>query len=133
MGIGSTWYQLFLLLHVVTVVVAFGGNFVQPILARSGGVLPEQFARAALYVQLPAVLGVFVTGMGMIGLSDRTYRVSTPWVGLAIAVAVLAGALQWLVARGHRAKDSKHVSTYTALLHLMLVVGLYLMIWKPGT
>jgi cytochrome bd-type quinol oxidase subunit 2 len=132
MGIGSTGYNIFLLLHVVFAVVAFGGNFVQPMLARSGGVDNESFAKAALYVQLPALVLLWVTGMGLAGMSEDAIELTQTWVTLAIVVFLVAAVLQFLVGRAWRSGDPKLVPAFTGGLHLLLVVGLYLMVFQPG-
>jgi hypothetical protein len=132
MGIGSTGYQIFLLLHLVFVVVAFGGNFIQPMLARSGNVSNEAFGRAALFIQLPALVLMWVTGMGLAGMSDDTWELTQTWIVLAIIVFLVASAVQFVIGRSFRSGDTKLVPMLTGLLHLSLVVGLYLMIWKPG-
>jgi cytochrome bd-type quinol oxidase subunit 2 len=128
----STGYKIFLLIHVVAVVVAFGGNFVQPMLARAGNVADETFAKAALYIQLPALVVVFVAGMGLIGLSDEAWTFSQTWVSLAFLVSIVAIVLQFLVSRAFKGGNAKQVPMLTGGLHLMLVVAIYLMIWKPG-
>ena len=128
----STGYGILLLVHVIAAVVAFGGNFVQPMLARSGNVTDEGFAKANLYIQLPAIVVLFVAGMGMIGMSDEVWKFSQTWVSIAFLVAILAGVLQYLVARAWKAGNAKAVPGLTGGLHVLLVIALYLMIWKPG-
>jgi NADH:ubiquinone oxidoreductase subunit 6 (subunit J) len=119
-------------------VVGFGGNFVQPMLARGGNIANETFAKAALYIQLPAIVVVFVAGMGMIGMStptgasDARWEFSQTWVSLAFLVAIVAVVLQYLVSRAFTKGNTKQVPMLTGGLHVMLVIALYLMIWKPG-
>jgi quinol-cytochrome oxidoreductase complex cytochrome b subunit len=132
MGIGSTGYQIFLLLHLVFVVVAFGGNFVQPMLARSGNVSNEAFGRAVLFIQLPALVLMWVTGMGLAGMSDDAIELTQTWILLAIIVFLVAAALQFVIGRSWRAGDAKLIPALTGGLHLCLVVGLYLMVFQPG-
>ena len=128
----STGYKILLLIHILAVIVAFGGNFVQPMLARAGNVADETFAKAALYIQLPALVVVFVAGMGLIGMSDEAWKFSQTWVSLAFLVAIAAVVLQYLVSRAFTKGNTKQVPMLTGGLHLMLVIALYLMIWKPG-
>jgi len=129
----STGYKFFLLIHVIAVVVAFGGNFIQPMLSRAGNVADETFAKASLYIQLPAIVVVFVAGMGLIGMSDESWTFSQTWVSIAFLVTIVAVVLQYLVGRAFKSGNVKQVPMLTGGLHLMLVVALYLMIWKPGT
>jgi hypothetical protein len=132
MGTEATGYQIVLLLHVVMAVVAFGGNFVQPMLARSGEVAEEAFARTALFIQLPALVLLWVTGMGLVGMSDDLWSMSQTWVLGAILVFLVAAVVQFLIGRAWRSGDPKLVPMLTGVLHLLLVVGLYFMIFKPG-
>lgn len=123
-------YLVFLLLHLVFVVVAFGGNFVQPMLARSG-TEPAALAKAALYVQLPALVLMWVTGMGLAGIGELKIA-EEGWIIAALVLFVIAAVVQFLVGRAWRSGDPKLVPALTGVLHLSLVVGLYLMIFKPG-
>lgn len=129
----STGYSVLLLIHILAVVVAFGPNFVQPLLARSANVSNDAFAKTALYVQLPALVVVFVAGMGMVGMSDNSWQFSQSWVSIAFLLAIAAGVLQFLIGRAYQRADTKAVPALTGGLHLLLVVAVYLMIWKPGT
>ena len=128
----STGYKILLLIHILAAIVAFGGNFVQPMLARAGNVADETFAKAALYIQLPSIVVLFVAGMGLIGTSDEAWKFSQTWVSIAMLVAILAGVLQYLVARAWRNGNGKAVPGLTGGLHVLLLIAVYLMIWKPG-
>lgn len=132
MGIGSTGYNVFLLLHVVFAVVAFGGNFVQPMLARSGDVSDEAFAKVSLYIQLPALVLLWVTGMGLVGMSDDAIEMTQTWVILAILTFLAAAVLQYLVGRAFKSGNRQMAPMLTGGLHLLLVFGLYLMVFQPG-
>ena len=125
-------YKVFLLLHVASVVVAFGANFVQPMLIRSGGVTNETLRRSTLFIQLPGLIAVWVTGMGLAGLSDDVFELKQTWLALAIVVFLIGSAVLYLVSRAYRDDDTRLVPMYNGVLHLLLVIGLYLMIWKPG-
>ena len=128
----SSMYKVFLLLHVAAVVVAFGANFVQPMLVRSGQVTNETLRRSTLFVQLPGLVAVWVTGMGLAGLSDDVFELKQTWLALAIVVFIVGVAILWLSGRAYRDDDTRLVPMYNGVLHVLLVFGLYLMIWKPG-
>jgi quinol-cytochrome oxidoreductase complex cytochrome b subunit len=128
----STGYKILLLIHILAVIVAFGGNFVQPMLARAGNVADETFAKVSLYIQLPAIIVVFVAGMGLIGMSDEAWKFSQTWVSLAFLVTILAAVLQYLVSRAWKNGNPKSVPGLTGGLHLLLLIAVYLMIFKPG-
>lgn len=131
-AVDATGYQVLLLLHVTFVVVAFGGNFVQPMLARSGDVSDEAFGKVSLYIQLPALVLMWVTGMGLVGMSDEIWQMSQLWVILAILTFLAACLLQFLVGRSFRSGNRQMAPMFTGMLHLLMVFGLYLMIFKPG-
>jgi hypothetical protein len=128
----STGYKILLLIHILAVIVAFGGNFVQPMLARAGNVAEETFAKVALYIQLPAIVVLFVAGMGLVGMSDSRWEFSQTWVSIAFLVAIAAGVVQYLVSRAWKQGKAKSVPMLTGILHLLLVIAVYLMIWHPG-
>jgi hypothetical protein len=132
MGIDSTGYKILLLVHVVSVVVAFGPNFAAPMLSRVGEVTNEALGKAALYVQLPAVIVMWVAGMGLVGLSDDVFELTQTWILLALVLFLLSAGLLFLIARGYRSGDTKALPAFTGTLHLSLLLGVILMIWKPG-
>ena len=102
-----------------------------------------QLARLHMRLTLPALVAVWVFGMGLAGVSkppgadDIVYHVSETWLVLAL--------IDWAVADGgrlvpdppgdHRHEPSaprRRFSAGVGITHLGLVVGLVLMIWKPG-
>lgn len=127
----STGFNIFLLFHVVAAVIAFGGNFAQPMLQR-GGSDNASLARVNKFLQLPAIVVMFVAGMGAVGLSDDLFKFSQTWVSMAFLLAIVAAVLQFLVARAYDNDDPKIVPALTGGLHICLVLGVLLMIWKPG-
>ena len=133
----STGFQILLLVHILAAFVAFGGNFVQPALARAGAD-DEALGKVNMFIQLPAMVVLWVAGMGALGMSklegasDPFYSFSQTWVSIALLVWLIAMVLQFLVARSYQSGNSTRVPMLTGFLHVCLVVALYLMIWKPG-
>lgn len=127
----SVGFRILLLVHVLAAVVAFGGNFVQPMLQR-GGTDDASLAKVNKLIQLPAIVVMFLAGMGAVGMSDKLFEFSQTWVSIAFLVAIVAGVLQFLVARAYENDNARIAPALTGGLHLCLVVGLVLMIWKPG-
>jgi hypothetical protein len=132
MGIDSTGYKILLLVHVVTAVVAYGPNFAAPMLSRVGEVTNEALGKAALYVQLPAVVVMWVAGMGLVGMSDDVFELTQTWILLALVLWLLSTGVVWVLARAYRTGETKVVPALTGTLHLALLLGVVLMIWKPG-
>ncbi len=127
----STGFQILLLVHILAAFVAFGGNFVQPALARAGAD-DEALGKVNMFIQLPAMVVLWVAGMGALGMSDKVFSFSQTWVSIAFLVWLIALVLQFLVARSYQSGNSTRVPMLTGFLHVCLVVALYLMIWKPG-
>lgn len=127
----STGFQILLLVHVLAAFVAFGGNFVQPMMARAGAD-DAALGQAAMFIQLPAMAVMWVAGMGALGMSDKVFTFSQTWVSIAMLVWIIAMVLQFLVAKGFKDSKTDMVPMLTGGLHLCLVIALYLMIFKPG-
>jgi len=127
----STGFKVMLLIHVLSAVVAFGGNFIQPMLQR-GGADNAGLAKVNKLVQLPALVLMFLAGSGAVGMSDKAIQFSATWVSLAFVVAIIACVLQYLVARAYESDNTSVVAPLAGGLHLCLVVGLILMIWQPS-
>jgi uncharacterized membrane protein len=100
------------------------------------GLYNDAIARLHVRVTMPALFLVWVLGMGVTGMSDKAFRVADPWISASILIwAVLMGA-SWFLIRpaisdtGPRARSM--LATGTGITHLLLVVALYLMVFKPG-
>lgn len=133
--VDSMGFKVMLLIHVLAAVVAFGGNFIQPMLQR-GGADNAGLAKVNKLIQLPALVVMFVAGSGAVGMSKvgdvALFEFSQMWVSLAFVVAIVACVLQFLVARAYENDNTAVVAPLAGGLHLCLIVGLVLMIWKPG-
>ena len=129
--VDSTGYKVLLIVHVLAIVVAFGVNFVTPILSRASDALAPSFAKIAKTLQLPSLAIAFVAGMGLIGMSDDQWKMSQAWVSIAFVVVIAAAVVVFLLARAHET-GAKTVPMLNGILHLLLLVGLYAMIFKPG-
>ena len=139
-AINDTGYKVVLLLHILSVLVAFSPLFVMPLIARTGG---EATAGAVLtYLQrlaTPAVVLAGFFGLALIGMSDKFYKFSQTWVSLALLLWIIQVALfifailpaQRKAAAGD-AEAARRVPMFTGMIHLALLVLLYLMIWRPG-
>jgi uncharacterized membrane protein len=146
-NVGSGIYNVFLLLHILAVIVAFAPGFVWPMLTsglrRAGKSLgPEANQVAADYTlkfQGPAAVLAGVFGLGLIGLSDSAWEFSQTWISLAFVLwFVLLGVVFGLllptyrkVAGGDTAAEQR-AAMFHGMLHLVLALMLIDMIWKPG-
>ena len=60
------------------------------------------------------------------------FKFDQMWISVAFLVVIVAIVLQYLIARAYENGSTAAVPGLTGGLHLCLIVGLYLMIWKPG-
>jgi hypothetical protein len=129
----NTGYQILGLLHILTAIVAFGPLFLYPRLQRAG----ETQAIAALHMRLvfPALVLLWVLGMGLAGVGKYDMA-ETWWMTGSILVWLVVLAVSWFLIRpaiketGETARSK--MAAGIGITHLLLVVALYLMIFKPG-
>jgi hypothetical protein len=128
------------LLHIASVVGAFGPVLVYPTVRKAGDA--ASVARLHMHLVMPAMFLMWVFGMGLAGLSkpagadDPVYKVSETWLALAVVDWLVLMAVGWFLIRpsinGSSDSANARFSAGVGLTHLGLVVGLVLMIWKPG-
>ena len=130
----STGYRIVGLLHILSAVVAFGPVFLYPALHRAGQT--ETIAKLHLRMSLPALVVLWVLGMGLAGMSEDAYKVSQTWLVLSIINWVILMVVSWFLIRPSLTDTSDAARSKLAMgsgiTHLLLVVGLYLMVFKPG-
>lgn len=136
----STGSKIVGLLHIASVVAAFGPVLVYPTVRKAGDT--ASVARLHMRLVMPALFLMWVFGMGLAGLSkpdgadEPVYKVSETWLTLAVIDWVILMAIGWFLIRPSitDSSDSANArfSAGVGLTHLGLVVGLVLMIWKPG-
>lgn len=130
----SFGYRTMALLHILTAVLAFGPLFVYPVLRKAG----QTATVAALHMRItfPALIALWVLGMGLAGMSEDAYSVADTWLSLSIVVWVVLVAVSWFLIRPSLSDQgesaTKKLSAGVGITHLGLIVGLVLMIWKPG-
>lgn len=130
----TTPYRLMAMLHILSAIVAFGPLFLYPGLRKAG----ETQTMAATHMRLtfPALILMWVVGMGLAGMSEDAYELSQLWLTLSILVWVVLVAVSWFLIRPGIADASESAQSKLAagvgITHLGLVVGLVLMVWKPG-
>lgn len=130
----STPYQILALLHILAAVVAFGPLFLYPGLRKAGET--QTMAATHMRMTFPALILLWVLGMGLAGMSDDAYKMSQLWLTLSIVNWVVLVAVSWFLIRPATTDTSDSAAAKlaagTGITHLGLVVGLVLMIWKPG-
>jgi len=148
-AVNSTSYKIVLLFHILAVVIAFAPAWLTPILFRVAGPTDKNAADtlglAVLRLSLPFVAIAGILGFGLSGMSkdpgasEATFKMSQTWLSVAIVLWLVQLAVLFFVARpgfkalaaGNAAARGR-VMAATGVTHLILVVMLYLMIFKPG-
>ena len=130
----STGYRIMGLLHIIAAVAAFGPVLMYPGLKKAGET--ATLARLHMRVTFPALIVMWVLGMGLAGMSKDLYKVSQTWMALSIVVWAILVVSSWLLIRPSITDDSpsavSKMAAGSGITHLGLVIGLVLMIWKPG-
>lgn len=130
----STGYQIIGMLHILSSVAAFGPLFLYPGLRRAG----ETTTIATMHMRFvfPALVVLWVLGMGLAGMSEGAYKVADLWMSLSIVVWAILMAVSWFLIRpaitDTSDKSKSMLGAGVGITHLLLVVGLYLMVFKPG-
>lgn len=136
----STGYQALGLLHILAAVAAFGPVLLYPALRRAGDT--ATLANLHVRMTLPALTLTWVFGMGLVGMSktegmtEGWFKMSQTWIVLALLCWVVAMVVGFLLIRPAITDTSeaatKRFSAGVGITHVVLIVALYLMIFKPG-
>ena len=89
-----------------------------------------------LRLAFPALTLIWVLGMGMVGMSDDAWEISDTWIVLSLLGWVVAMVASWFLIRPALTDTSERARSRMGagigITHVVLVVVLYLMIFKPG-
>ena len=144
----STAYKLVFLLHILTVVVAFAGGWTSPRYGSFAATSDEATrtgisgVTAALTAQMhmPALVLAGFFGIVLIPLSDGWIEFSQMWISLGfllwfamlgVMFGLVIPAQRKLVA-GETGDPEKKLAMATGITHLLFLLMLIDMIWKPG-
>lgn len=158
MGVDSGFYELVLVLHILAVVIGFGGMFIAGFYGNEARNRPGPeglaVAETTLKVtgQIPtiAVCAAPILGLILVFISDDTWKFSEAWVSLSfllyfvlmgLATAVQVPTIRKIVALRAGANGGmtpemealgKKAATVGAIVNVLWVVVLFLMVFKPG-
>jgi hypothetical protein len=122
--------ELWLFLHIISAIVAFGAFFAAPVIARSAEAATEGLTVVLTRVQAPALVVLLFTGiMNTYALNREAFKET--WVSIAFTVWILMAVVMFFLLRAQR-DGSKTVQPLTGAMHLLLVVALWSMVWQPG-
>ncbi|WP_420453241.1 hypothetical protein [Ilumatobacter sp.] len=129
----DTVTRILYFVHILSAIAAFGPLFLYPQMHRAG----ETQAMAALHTKLvlPALVVLWIAGMGMAG-TQKISLGGTWFVTITILLWIVAVAVSWFMVRPATADTGdqarKMLAAGIGITHLILVVSLYLMVFKPG-
>ena len=131
--IDDTGFRIFFLLHILSAVVAFAPAVVAVLPGGRDGAL-GLIERAGRQVSSPALILAGLFGIMCIVTSPNdTFAFDQVWISLAFVVWIaMNGVFHSLVLAGQRQGDESKVNNGEAIMTMLLLVMLYLMIWKPG-
>ena len=124
--------RILYLIHIVTIVTAFGPTFFYHRLRKSG----ETQTMALLHMRIvfPSMVILWVAGMGMAGV-NKFNLAETYWITLSILLWVIGLAVSWFLIRPAITDTSdeagKKFSAGVGVTHLVFTLSLLLMIFKP--
>jgi uncharacterized membrane protein len=140
-ALNSTGYKIVLMIHVLAVIV--GPLWLAPVLVRLTAAGDKAAADglevSILRFSLPGIGIAGILGFALAGMSEKAYKMSQAWLSISAVLWVVLLALLFTVARpaikafrdGDAAARSR-IMIATGISHIILVVTLYLMIFKPG-
>ncbi len=133
----SVGYNITLFLHLLAVVAAFGPLLVMGRLFSSD---PAGAARIYLRVSLPALILTWVLGMGVVGSSasaGEKIAMSETWIVLSLlawlSMVAVAGAVILPSMKSTSAASQSRLMAGLGISHLLMVLSIALMVFKPGS
>jgi len=146
-AINDTGYDVMLLLHILSAMVAFAPAFVNPLLSNQSKTLDGPNRQTVVgYLSMnnrriygPALILTGLFGFGLQGMSDSVWEFDQTWLWLSaliwVAMIGLQHALLFPAEKAVAAGDetaAKRADTIGSVLTGLLIAVLYLMIFKPG-
>lgn len=126
-------YRILYFVHLLSAIAAFGPLFLYPRLQRAGAT--AAIARMHMRFVFPALVVLWVAGMGMTGVGKISLA-GTPFITATIVLWLVALVASWFLIRpalsGPDESAKSKLSMGIGITHLILVVSMYLMIFKPG-
>lgn len=145
--IDSGLYKTVLILHIVSVLVAFAPAVIHPIMSAQykgdGESQMRRFVELALLngrrIYVPALVAIGGFGIALVLLSDDYAAFDQTWISLALLVwLAICGVVTAVIMPGERKvaagvlEAEKQIVIGGQVTTLLLVVMLYLMVFKPG-
>ncbi|HEV2810225.1 MAG TPA: DUF2269 family protein [Acidimicrobiales bacterium] len=158
MGVDTDFYNLVLVLHILAVIIGFGGVFIAGFYGREaldrpgreGLAVAETTLKVTGAVPTVSIYAVPILGILLVLLSDDTWKFSEAWISLSfllyivmvgLATGIQVPTIRKMVAMrsGSEGAQSlpmqalgKKAATVSAIVNVLWVVILFLMVFKPG-
>jgi uncharacterized membrane protein len=159
MGVDSNLYQLVLVLHILAVIIGFGGMFIAGFYGtesnkrsgREGLAVAETTMKVTSLAPTMAVYTVPVLGILLILLSDDAWKFSDMWVSLSflLYIALIVVTVGWYMPNARKLLSlrsggegvkttemearTKRAAMFGGIINVLWVVVLVLMVFKPGS
>ncbi|MFT7645951.1 MAG: putative membrane protein [Candidatus Poriferisodalaceae bacterium] len=145
-AVRDTPYNIMLILHILTAMAAFAPAFAHPLITTQGREFDGASRRTLMgflvqngrRVYAPALILNGLLGFALAGMSDKVYSMSDTWLVLAfVAWIAMNGVLHGVIVPAERAMSNgdfsaeRRVSAGGAAISLLLLVQLWLMVFKP--
>lgn len=128
----STAFEVSLVLHILTAVVAFAPAVVAVLPGGRDGVVGV-LDKAGRQVYAPALILTGLFGILCIVTSDEVFEFSDTFISLAFVVWIaMNGVFHAFVLVGQKENDAAKVVTGQQIMTVLLLAMLYLMVFKPG-
>ncbi|MCP3989961.1 MAG: hypothetical protein GY724_12870 [Actinomycetia bacterium] len=146
-ALGDTPYDIVLMLHILAVMAAFAPAFTHPILFNQSKTLEAQGRRTMLgfmtangqRIYAPALIVAGLLGFVLSGMSEKIYEMSQGWlIGSMVVWIAMNGVLHAVILPGEKAVIAgdegaqRRIDAGGATITVLLLVMLYLMVFKPG-
>src|SRR5574338_1107026 len=140
----SFGYKLLLLLHILSVIVAFAPAFVWPFVSIRlrkenqpvGSTINQLAGGNTLRIHGPAFALAGIFGFGLVGMSDDLWKFDQTWLSIAMLLWFLGlGVMFGLMVPAEKKAQSgdegaeARLTMYGGMLHLLLVLLLIDMVW----
>ncbi len=131
----SDTYKLWFALHIASIIIAFAPVVVGAVAMIPGGrraTVPQlSYAGRVVYSGGLILAGLF--GILLILASDDVWKFDQTWVSLAFVVWIaMNGVFHMMIFPSRRAGRTDRSQLGMAIMDVLVIVMLYLMIWKPG-
>jgi len=131
----SDTYKLFLLLHIASIIIAFAPVIVGAVALAPGGrrVSVPALSDTGRIVYAGGLIAAGLFGILLILASHDQFAFDQTWVSLAFVVWIaMNGVFHAMIFPSRRGSRADRAPLGLAIMDILLIVMLYLMIWKPG-